>query len=206
MSVTLFKVGDSVWHDKYGRGEVAEQGITEVAVMFDNAESNVFVSTEPPPFILKRDLQNLPWQERLEWAEAKKICPLNEHIIWWDLESNPDPALENPKIKSYNYPPTSGYFKVDKVLRTVGMKWNTEEQRFEFFVKSDQVDISITSTKGGQKYKVTLKTKEAPVLPTARVVPSDSLARIQDTPGWTLPEPEVVEEPEKPEVSEDESK
>jgi len=202
---TVFKVGDIVWHDKFGRGEVAEQGVSDIAVMFDTTEFNIFVSTEPPPYMSKEEVSTLPWQERVDWTEAKKLAPLNDHIIWWDLQSNPDPSTENPKIKSYKYPATSGYFKVDKVLQSVGMRWDVEEQRLKFFLKRGKVDISMVSTKGGQKFKVNLNQDNVPALPTARILQADSLSRLQEDSGWTLPEPKP-EVPEEPEVSEDESK
>lgn len=197
MATTVFKVGDAVWHDKFGRGEVAEQGVSEVAVMFENVENNILVSTDPPPYISKEEIAAKPFAERAEWSEAKKDAPLNDHIVWWDLQISPDPALQNPRIKGYNYPSTSGYFKVRNVTQSIGVRWNDEEQRLKFFIKKNEIDINMVSTKGGQKFKVNLNTKGVPALPTARIVPASSLARLQVDPGWTLPEseePEVTDE------------
>jgi hypothetical protein len=193
----VFRVGEPVWHRQYKRGVVAYSIPNDVRVDFDDKNNNPLISTEPPPYFSKKNLEGMSGEEKLQMTEAieqmeAKGAALEGHIIEFPGGLGPNKHT----LGKYNYPLQDGYFQVLKVQQAfAGMKWEevrpghftrtpqgtpspTGERRF--FPAKNIVDVQIQDVVTGKKYKVQIDRTQYPSIYVARKVPEDSLAILFD--------------------------
>lgn len=210
----MFKVGEIVWHEQHGRGEVAYSMPSDVRVMFDEVQNNPLVETEPPLHLSKDEkketLKSLPsaedrkaWLREIEALESK--APLNDQVIYWDPEVlGMEPEKAFGQVGTYNHPMLAGYYKVLRVKQALGIHMSKDKvppQR-EFHAIEDMVDLKIEHVESGATYMVTLSRSKFPAFYVARKVDPDDLQMLYEEgtfwpEGWDEPT-----EPEQPEENE----
>jgi len=201
----MFKVGEIVWHSQFKRGEVAYAMGTDIRVMFEDVEQNPLINTEPPPYIKKKDLKELPIEERVQWTETTHKADIDGHTIYWDADlKRAVPTLptgrEDPRFK---YPMISGYFLVVKATQTMGLKTKENEQdstksELKFFPREHFLDMKLKCNRTGTTYNVQIDRREYPAFYTARKMPPESLSVLfEEEDVFRSPEKEEPEQPKK---------
>lgn len=216
----MLRVGEPVWHKDFKRGVIAYSLANDVRVLFDDLGNNPLISTEPPPYISKKNLENLSGEEKLKMIEVMeeakaKGAPLEGHVI--EFPGGGEASART--LTQYKYPIKDNYYQVIKVGQPfAGMKWDEKGPgklqvspkgtpapagERKFYPAENIVDLTIQDADGG-KYLIQLDRAHYPSIYVARKVPAESLAVLFDEGDLFWPEePATEEQPVEPQPTQE---
>jgi hypothetical protein len=91
----MFKVGEIIWHVKFGRGEIAYSAGSEIRVMFDDPQYNTQISTESPAYISGEDLA-----DALRIELKKGLAEFEQEIAGQTITKEEIERLRREKVDS----------------------------------------------------------------------------------------------------------
>lgn len=201
----MFQVGDYIWHNDYGRGQVAKISGAVTEVMFDNEEYNDIVTTELPILSREEDEEGNVYTNVdpttgkplfihpiTEEETTDNTAPIDGYTIHW----NEDPMEPGSEPEGYNlgpaptglireytqfkFPPTKPedegpYYTVLKAGPHFTLIRDKDTGEPKMVAVENLANYSLQDNKTGEKYKIQIKLNEIPAFYVPRKMTTESI-------------------------------
>jgi len=150
----MFQSEDWVWHDKYGRGNVAAPSGSMTYVLWDDMSKNEFLETAPPTTEDAEGNEIVTGPSELvgRYIYVDEAAIQAAHDDYKNKKLAPKQESEQPFMFF-----AAGWFKVLKVDQKFIFRWNEEEQRYKPRPVQGQYILTLQDAEGAKVHDFVTK-------------------------------------------------
>lgn len=206
----MFQVGDYVYHQQFGRGQVAKTSGAHVEVMFDEDDYNDLVVADLPE-LMREEVDEGTGPVILDERTGRPlfihpvtgevgvdiVAPITGRTIYWNYPAL-DPGDDNPgyslgppptglikEYETFKWPPVKPedegpYYTVVRAAPHFTIIRDRETGEAKMAAVKGLADYNLEDNKTGAKYRIQIKISEMGVFMVPRKVTADSLEGLME--------------------------